>query len=509
MHAISSINPKENELHKQFSNDKIHLTDDLYMNSDFYNLTPAGYFILDEDGLILNVNSRGSKLLGQKKSDLIKKELSTFVTPVFNPQYQNMLKNKIITKLNRKEIKLINNMKEFWAELVVLYDSVNKIFKVSIIDINEYKEVERALMENERKFRISLETLLDAFAIFSAVRINNKIVDFKIEYIKEVGCRLNQKTYGKQVGYNILNVFPELKSSEMLEEYIKVVETGESLVKESLIYKKVRGEKKLSKAYDIRVVKLGDGLAITWRDVTESKKSEIILKKSLKEKEILLKEIHHRIKNNMQIISSLLGLQSMYVKEKDGISILKESQDRVKSMALVHEKLYGSYDFTKINIKEYIKDLSLHLFNSFDASYIKLEINGEDLFLDLDTAIPYGLIINELITNSIKYAFPLKPDYNSNNEYLNQSKCIFENNECKTNDECRIKIELFSDEKQITLKVTDNGIGISEDRNLENDGTLGFLIIKTLVNQIGGKINVFKNNGTTFEITFPISQAID
>ena len=155
---------------------------------------------------------------------------------------------------------------------------------------------------------------------------------------------------------------------------------------------------------------MGDGFAVAWRDVTERKKAEKKLKKSLEEKEILLKEIHHRIKNNMQIISSLLGLQSLYVKDKNSISILKESQERVKSMAIVHEKLYGSKDFTKINFKEYTKEIALHLLNSFDAHDINLKVEGEDLFLGLDTAIPCGLIINELITNSTKYAFPaLKP----------------------------------------------------------------------------------------------------
>ncbi len=480
------------------------------MDNDFYNLTPAGYFILDKKGLILNVNSKGSELLGHPRSAIIKNELKKFVVPLFYQKYESMLNNTIITNLKQvKELKLIKNGKEFWAELEVIYNSIDNLFKISIIDINEHKEVERALMESERKFRISLETLLDAFAILSAIRKNNKIIDFKFEYINEVGCRLNQKAYGEQVGYNILKIFPELKSSEILNEYIKVVETGESLVEESLIYENMQGERKLSNAYDIRAVKLGDGLAITWRDVTELKKSGKILKKSLKEKEILLKEIHHRIKNNMQIISSLLGLQSMYVKDKNSISILKESQDRVKSMAIVHEKLYGSKDFTKINLKEYIKDISLHLFNSFDTKNIKLEINGDDSFLDLDTAIPCGLIINELITNSIKYAFPIKSNYILNDELLEPSKSIFENSGRIMEVKWKINIDLYSDGEKITLKVADNGIGIPEDKNLEDNGTLGFLIVNTLVNQISGKINIFNNNGTTFEIIFPISQAID
>jgi PAS domain S-box-containing protein len=382
--------------------------DESDMKYDFYNLTPAGYFILDRNGIVLNVNSKGSELLGTQKRDIIKNEFIKFIVPEFQEQYCNICDKAIITGLiQQREFKLIKkNGKYYWAQIEIMFKPSDNKFKMSIIDINERKEVEIALLENERKFRISLETLLDAFAIFSPIRENDIIVDFKFEYINEVGCILNQKTYGEQVGYSLLEIFPELKSSPLFNEYVKVIETGNSLLSESLIYKNVSGERKLSRALDIRAVKLGDGFALAWRDVTERKKAEKMLRKSLEEKEILLREIHHRIKNNMQVISSLLGLQSMYVKDKNSINILKESQERVKSMAIVHEKLYGSKDFTKINLKEYIKDLSMHLFNSFDAYNINLKVEGEDLFLDLDTAIPCGLIINELITNSIKYAFP-------------------------------------------------------------------------------------------------------
>lgn len=507
------------------------------INYDFYNLTPAGFFILDRNGTIVTVNSKGSKLLGNKKTDINKKEFINFIIPRFQDQYRNMCNKAIVTGLiQQRELKLINkNGKQFWAQIEIMFKSFDNKFKMSLIDINERKEVERVLLENERKFRISLETLLDAFAIFSAIRKNDTIVDFKFEYINEVGCRLNKKTYGEQVGYSLLEKFPEIKSLSLFHEYIEVVETGNSLVKESLIYENAFGERKLLKALDIRAVKLGDGFALAWRDVTERKKAEKMLRKSLEEKEILLKEIHHRIKNNMQVISSLLGLQSMYVNDKNSISILKESQERVKSMAIVHEKLYGSNDFTKINIKKYIKDLSIHLFNSFDAHKINLKVEGEDLFLDLDTAIPCGLIINELVTNSIKYAFPAyyvckfeneeisipsSPIHETKNEKnpntFETSNTSLKNKHADSANEIHkpankkfskykeeIYVNLSSKGNELTLKMSDNGIGIPKYTNLENNGTLGFLIINTLVNQIHGSIEMFNKNGTTFKIKFP------
>jgi two-component sensor histidine kinase len=227
----------------------------------------------------------------------------------------------------------------------------------------------------------------------------------------------------------------------------------------------------------------------------------------------------------------LLELQSIHVKDKNIINILKESQERVKSMAIVHEKLYGSKDFTKINFKMYIKELSIHLFNSFDAHNIKLKVEGDDLFLDLETAIPCGLIINELITNSIKYAFPANyirgpanakfadptayshvPENgkfsNSSRECLEITTDLFESpykdeytNSPNLKDE--ICVNLSSNRNEITIKVSDNGIGIPDDKKLENNGTLGFLIITTLVNQIKGNIKMINRKGTTFEIKLP------
>lgn len=517
---VTSNNKTEFKEKDSTANQFYPTIDELKINYDFYNLTPAGYFILDKDGIIIDVNSKGSELLGNK-SNICKKEFMKFIVPRFQDQYLEICNKAIkLGLIQQREFKLIKkNGKNFWAEIKIMFNSLDNTFKLSIIDIDEHKEVERALLENERKFRISLETLLDSFAIFSAIRKNDNIIDFKFEYINEVGCRLNQKTYGEQVGYSLLEIFPELKSSSLLHEYINVVETGNSLVKESLIYENIDGERKLSKALDIRAVKLGDGFALAWRDVTERKKSEKILRKSLEEKEILLKEIHHRIKNNMQVISSLLGLQSMYVNDKNSISILKESQERVKSMAIVHEKLYGSKDFTKINIKEYIKDLSMHLFNSFDAHKINLKVDGEDLFLDLDTAIPCGLIINELVTNSIKYAFPANYVCKSENEESNPSSSIHETKNRKFSDSAneiyrpenrkfsdsanKIHVNLSSKDNELTLKLSDNGIGMPKGKNLENNDTLGFLIINTLVNQIHGSIKMYNKKGTTFEIKFP------
>lgn len=202
------------------------------------------------------------------------------------------------------------------------------------------------------------------------------------------------------------------------------------------------------------------------------------LKNSLAEKEVLLREIHHRVKNNMQIISSLLNLQIQYEDLDETVGVLKESQGRVKSMAIIHEKLYQSSNLTYINFKEYVEKLIMDIFYSYGIKIGTIEsvLNIEDIHLNIDTAIPIGLIINELVTNSVKYAFP----------------------KCKG----KISLKLISNQDHLELTIKDNGIGIPEGIDVENSKTLGLQLIQNLVNQLEGKLEMHSKNGTEFKITF-------
>ncbi|MBI5679389.1 MAG: PAS domain S-box protein [Methanobacterium sp.] len=202
------------------------------------------------------------------------------------------------------------------------------------------------------------------------------------------------------------------------------------------------------------------------------------IKSSLKEKEILLKEVHHRVKNNMQIISSLLNLQIQFEDIDETVDVLKESQGRVKSMALVHEKLYQSDSFSKINFKEYIKNLVSDIFNSYGIKgKIGLELDIDDLNIGIDTAVPLGLIINELVTNSAKYAFP------------QGKKGII-----------KILFKLVDDKYFLTI--SDDGVGIPHDIELGKTKTLGLQLVINLINQIDGNIEIGRNHGTEFKIIF-------
>jgi PAS domain S-box-containing protein len=210
------------------------------------------------------------------------------------------------------------------------------------------------------------------------------------------------------------------------------------------------------------------------------KHAEEQLRESLREKEVLLKEVHHRVKNNMQIISSLLNLQASQMKDNDFIKMVKDSQNRIRSIALVHEKLYRSQDISNINFSDYVQSLVIHLFqvNQAKPNLVELKMNLEDVFLDIRTAIPCGLILNELVTNSLKHAFP-------------------------NGRSGEIIVELHPlEEHTCQIIVRDNGVGIPQDLDMGNPPTLGWQIVTMLVRQIEGSLEVQKEGGTTVKILF-------
>jgi PAS domain S-box-containing protein len=203
------------------------------------------------------------------------------------------------------------------------------------------------------------------------------------------------------------------------------------------------------------------------------------IESALKEKEILLKEIHHRVKNNLQIISSLLNLQSGYIKDKDSIAIFKESQNRIRSMAIIHEKLYQSKDMSQIDFSEYVSELVSNLFGSYslNSALIILHQNINNILLEIDLAINLGLIINEIVSNAFKHAFPSGSKGN-------------------------LYISLKKNEQKYELIIEDDGIGFSSEIDFRTTESLGLQLIITLVEQIGGEIFLFREKGTKFVIKF-------
>jgi len=283
--------------------------------------------------------------------------------------------------------------------------------------------------------------------------------DGEIRYLRDV-MRVVPSSDGTGCAYQgIISDMTEIKRSQ--EELVKARDELELRVEE-------------------RTAELALANEVLSAEIIERKKAEEMLKASLQEKEVLLREIHHRVKNNLQIVSSLLYLQSRSVTDDDSAETFKESQNRVKSMALIHEKLYRSESLARVDFADYIRNLVAYLFQSYGVASgkVDLRINIDEVLLGIDTAIPCGLIINELVSNSLKHAFP-------------------------DGRRGEISIDLHSyGDSRFKMVVTDNGIGFKDSMDFKKTQTLGLQLVNTLVKQIDGRIKLDTRNGSRFEIDF-------
>lgn len=229
------------------------------------------------------------------------------------------------------------------------------------------------------------------------------------------------------------------------------------------------------------------------RLVDEMKRTEEQIKASLKEKEVLLKEIHHRVKNNLQVISSLLNLQAVSIKDEQTLEMFRESRNRIKSMALIHERLYQSKELSRIDFAAYVRHLISDLFYSYGvkSEAITSKIKVDDVFPGVDIVIPLGLIINELASNCLKHAFPSggKGEIYISLHSGNDLPVVTDNGAAQA-------------VNRFTLIVSDNGIGFPENLDFRNTESLGLRLVCTLVDQVGGAIELHSNGGTEFKIMF-------
>ena len=216
-------------------------------------------------------------------------------------------------------------------------------------------------------------------------------------------------------------------------------------------------------------------------DISDRKQKEESISQALREKDVLLSEVHHRVKNNLQIVHSLLDLQSGQVSDPAVLDMLRDSQNRIRSMALIHQTLYQSKDFAKVDFASFLDSLLPTLMATYAMTVgrINLEVSVRDIHLPLNQAIPCGLIVNELISNALKHAFP---------------------------GERRGRIEVASSrsgEREIALSVSDDGIGIPAEKSLDNTGSLGLTLVQLLANQLRGRIEILRANPTRFTLFLP------
>lgn len=341
------------------------------------------------------------------------------------------------------------------------------------IEMGLYKhDMEIKLKRSEERYRTLAENARDMIFIIN--------LEDRIEYVNRYAADL--------LGLKPQDLIGELRQNLFPMEIPENQKKGIDKASETLLAVRNESKIKFPKCemwLDTRLIPLKDKnnkiyavMGIS-RDITNQKAIEDALRMSLKEKEVLLKEIHHRVKNNMQIISSLISLQSDYANNEDTIKMFDDSKNRIRSMALIHEKLYQSDDLSLIDFSDYIESLASKLleFYGLKARLIALNVKADDITLSIDSAIPCGLIINELISNSIKHAFTEEK-------------------------EGKISIEMHEVDDNYVLTVEDNGQGFPEDVDFRKTDSLGLQIVQTLTLQLGGEIELENNGGAKFTIIF-------
>lgn len=300
-------------------------------------------------------------------------------------------------------------------------------------------------------------------------------IDFEYLSANKELERLTGLDRGKIVGHTICETQPGFRENDfdLVEIYGKVALTGEPLSFEYY-------SKNLKRWLEIRAFSPEKYyFAVVFNDITERKRREIDTQELLNQKTTLLKEVHHRVKNNMQIIASLLNLQQVNAPEELA-DLIQESQDRVRSLSLVHEKLYQTEDFGRINLTEYLRDLARNLMGGGSAGSIELDVSGRKCPVDPQIAVVCGLIVTEAITNSTKYAFPSGANIAGPRIGLNMKRI----------------------NGNVRVRISDNGVGFVYDPDQEPD-TLGLTLIRELTKQARGSVTFDTSAGTTIQAILP------
>lgn len=379
------------------------------------------------------------------------------------------------------------NLKKPYESIFSELHHVNEKIKMKSVDIeNTNIRLQKEVDDRKMVEKILLQTKAQLKAILDNIPYLAWLKDRDSRFI-EVNKPFADST-GKRpeelVGKTDFDIWPKKLAQKYREDDSQVMKQRTSKLMEEPIAE--RTGTRWFETYKTPIFnKDGDVIGTTGmaRDITESRQASDRIKHSLKEKEVLLKEVHHRVKNNLQVISSLLNLQSAYFKDKQVKEFFLETQNRIHSMALVHEKFYQTEDLAHIDYRSYIQNLINHLSSSYSTgkTIVHFDIAIEDIVLNIDTAIQTGLIINELVSNSLKYAF-------------NRRK------------EGKIRISFRADEDYFILQVSDNGIGLPKGLASDKLNTLGLQLVEALVSQLEGKMDVKSEKGAFYTLTFPIKK---
>ncbi len=444
-------------------------------------------FIVIENSRILYANEYCEKISGYSKSEMT--TMPSFLD-IIAPEQRDLISNQLQKSLfgqklsGRFELCILNKK----GEQVILDIAVNTIkvresTQLIVIgrDVTERKRVEKALQKSEERLRIALEGA-------SLGNWDWNIKDGNLEWSEKCKTMFGLAP-DTVMSYDIF--LSAVHPDDRVRTERAVMDALEDVRDYAIDYRTLwpDGTIRWIHAKGLVIHDLHgkpDRMLGIAMDITERKRAEEEINTSLKEKETLLSEIHHRVKNNLQILSSLLNLQSRRIKDKDILQELNEYQNRIKSMALIHEKLYESGNLGGIDFLSYAKSLSKHLLHSHGAnSSIKVKIKADKVLLGIDKSVPCGLIINEIVSNSLKHAFGGRKEGEI-------QVALYQNNNAKS----RHKGLSY------TLVISDDGIGFPKELDFRNTESLGLQLVCALTKQMDGDMKLDTSSGTEFRLTF-------
>jgi PAS domain S-box-containing protein len=438
---------------------------------DFFENASVALHWISPDGVIQRANKAELNLLGYEREEYVGQHISRFFA-------DQSAVDQIILKFAKKE-----NLNNFQARLRHKNGSIRSV----LIDTNISEDGGRYIRCFTRDITEQLKaeetkTLLASLVESSDDAIIGKTMDGNI-ISWNYGA---EKIYGYKedeiLGKNVSFLMPPDRKDEYQNLLARLINGEKILQHESMRTCK-----------DGRLIHISLTFSPIWnsngkligvsgieQDITAKKNIAMKLENSLKEKEVLLKEIHHRVKNNLQIVSSLLNLQSAYIENKKDLGLFRESQNRIRVMALIHEKLYRSKEFHQIDMEGYLKDLVVNLLRTYNITKgkVNIDLNIEKFYLSVDKIVTLGLILNELVTNSINHAF-------------------------RNKEKGKIFISLHEKNGNIFLTEGDTGNGLPSDFDFKNTESLGLKLVLTLVDQLEGTIEYRNEETMEFRIVFP------
>ncbi len=452
----------------------------LYANKETFNLIQTEELLIHQlfsnedqiefERLLVEQQASGGKVQGQL--NLLQADSNVLLVDV--SLVTTLFAEKEATLIILKDISLQTKLSKEVLRAELAEETTKRLQREISNRIKAERELENLFLKTKAIYDSSLNTFLLTLDVNNCITAFNSHSD---NYFYNL-TREHIKT-GKHISeyFNVIFSENELRYFELILHKVKLGFSRQ--VESKFLYKEQEFwlELFINPIFDTEGVI--SEISLVAHDITDKKISEKEIVSSLKEKEILLKEIHHRVKNNLQVISSILNLQSSFIQDPVMLDLLQESRNRIRSMAIIHEDLYRTANFASINFADYILNLATNLVSLYRLSEenVELKYDLEEIDLVLDQAVPCGLLVNEIIANAIKYAFP------------NNKKGI-------------IYISLKEIDGKIELMVKDDGIGMPKDFIIENSDTLGLQLVLTLVEQLDGELAFDSSNGTEILIKF-------